>query len=345
MNSVNISIDALENQESKDMPTNSNHDVVTYYNFLKYVNIKYKMSVVDLARIFEVERQTIYNYFSNHTNKLPNKVKRKVAAIYGAFTFEDALKKEKKVIDIESKYKLANKVLTTNEESIIDNDLLSQIYSIKYDRNNVIKVVLKNEFDFVRHWGIALHNATNASNIENELYTNSFKKIVSKNSIRYTQKLFDLLAEFDSNDTCLLDLIANEIKKKNEHGRYIGEVSHSKESIEQNILRVVSQNNSVIKLDYQDFDSIGKVYYHSKYYVQKATDSKIFIESEYANKAKEIILNITSNNSISIKDLSIIFDEVRSNFDDVDITFGSGVDDTNDGIIIDIFLGDGNKVK
>lgn len=68
-----------------------------FVNFLKYVSERYDVSVVDLANILDVTRQTLYNYFKNSTKDLPIKIKNRICEIYGALDFEEVLEKEKKV--------------------------------------------------------------------------------------------------------------------------------------------------------------------------------------------------------------------------------------------------------
>jgi len=87
-------IDLLEDNEQIYKIRNKFNIQYEFYNILYYIKEKYDISVVDLGTVFNVTRQTMYNYFQLNTNDLPDTIKNQVSLIYGEISFENVIEKE-----------------------------------------------------------------------------------------------------------------------------------------------------------------------------------------------------------------------------------------------------------
>jgi len=92
-----IFIDVLkEREEIKEIEEKRNVRY-EFHNILYYVKERYGLTIVNLAKVFETTRQTIYNYFKMKTDELPQKVKETLKKVYGVMDFDEVLNKELKV--------------------------------------------------------------------------------------------------------------------------------------------------------------------------------------------------------------------------------------------------------
>jgi hypothetical protein len=65
-----------------------------FVNILYYVKEKYDVSVISLSKIFNVTRQSIYNYFQMNSTELPKNIIDQIVEAYGEISFEQVLDKE-----------------------------------------------------------------------------------------------------------------------------------------------------------------------------------------------------------------------------------------------------------
>ncbi|MDY0277842.1 MAG: hypothetical protein RBQ97_07135 [Acholeplasma sp.] len=65
-----------------------------FVNILYYVKEKYGISVISLSKLFNVTRQSIYNYFEMNSSEIPKNIIEQVVEVYGEISFEQVLDKE-----------------------------------------------------------------------------------------------------------------------------------------------------------------------------------------------------------------------------------------------------------
>lgn len=111
-----------------------------YVNLLAYCKAVYEVTVTDLAKLLNVERQTIYNYYKHSTSKLSPKVVGMLLNIYKLNTLNEIIDFEKN--NLLNGYKDANNSHTYDiiKQSFHDTIRFSSILEkISSDRNLILK--------------------------------------------------------------------------------------------------------------------------------------------------------------------------------------------------------------
>lgn len=345
MENKKISIDIIKDKVAYRSVWGTFQGVLEFHNFLKYVNLKYKISVVDLAKIFEVERQTIYNYFLLSTEKLPQKVIKRITNIYEVFTFDEVLKKELDVQSVEDDIPFIEMQVQKGKSIIDISEIYDKIFTFDVMDKPWRKIVFKREYDFYFMWNeAAKYSYLNNFAIENNPFYLNLKEYLAKNSKAFNESLFSLLSCVKQDDKQFLRVISKYIENQRRYSHSIngGIVSETEEMINENIDRILSLKNSVISLDNEDFNIDKKIYFHVKYPVKKLKDFEMSINYDIIEKASILLLNITTNKDILLSELEIVLKEIRLGTNsDMEIIYGYSIDDSISDITIDIFLGEG----
>ncbi|MFW6047273.1 MAG: hypothetical protein ACOCP4_05765, partial [Candidatus Woesearchaeota archaeon] len=202
---LNYFVDIFENDSALKNALGESYDSYRFVNFLKYVSERYDISVVALADLLGVTRQSLYNYFKGRTNELPSKIKDKVCGIYGALDFEEVLEKEKKV-----------EIATYNEKPLLDevsNDVginldprqldefeVYTLESIGPASQRIYEVHLIDKYRFKKLWNAALRQKKQGKSVPSSLpktETNSVEDEVAsfldKHSKEYRELLLKLI--------------------------------------------------------------------------------------------------------------------------------------------------------
>jgi hypothetical protein len=190
-------------------------DLKDNVSFLKYIHLAYEISITNLSRIFNVSRQSIYNYLKTPTDKLPKRVIDKIVYIYGYNSFNDILSVEL-ILAFQEEYK-------EEIESELANDIpFNEInhkfkYLFKRNSNRENDLISLNEtYDFRIKWKRSISGlATKKSDpIEQYIVYNELK---SKNSSLFIIKLFEKLNKLEKDDyefIKILDNYLNSIRRK-----------------------------------------------------------------------------------------------------------------------------------
>ncbi len=343
MGNVKMSIDLLKDKVSHLSVWGTFQGVFEFHNFLKYVNLKYKVSVVDLAKIFEVKRQTVYNYFLLSTEKLPQKVMKRIVNIYEVLTFDDVLQKELDVQKVEEDIPFLEMQVQKGKSLFEISEIYDKVFTFDVIDKPWRKIVFKREYDFYFMWSQAARYAyLNSFSIENNPYFLNLKEYLAKNSKRYNETLFGLLSCMKQDDKQFLRVILKyiESQKTNIDSSHVEIMSETQEEIIKNIDRILSLKNSIISLDKEDFEKDKNIYFHVKYSIKKLKDFKMSINYDVISKASCLLLNITTNRDVLLSELEIVLKEIRLSIDlDTDIIYGYNIDSSINEILVDIFLG------
>jgi len=343
MEKIKYSIDLLKNSEIFESGHETVQDRIEYCNILKYVNLKYKISVVDLAKVFEVERQTIYNYFSLLSKDLPQKIINKICSIYETFTFNEVIQKELDVQKVEDDISFI--VKQTQNGASIDNitEKYDKIFTFDAPDDPLRRVVYKKGYDFYRMWHEAVRYAHLSSfKFENSPYYKNLMGFLSNNSNDYNKTLFRYMSKIKANDKQFLGIVSDyiEITINDEKKNYNVSISSTLHMINDNINRILSIKDGLIQLTKSDFQKAGDVFFHVKYRIKKMNDFIFDIEENKTRQAKIVLLNITSNKDMALFDVAAILKELRSNFDSsLEVVYGHNIDKNISGILIDLFFG------
>ena len=133
-----------------------------FVNILEYIKERHDVYIVDLAKVLGTTRPTIYSYFSKKTTDLSDKLKDKIAFVYGVKSFDEVIKNEKRV-------ELAYFYEKPTLEDFVSNDLglspdqidefqstFEKIYRIANLDNQYRYVELKKQYDFKLMWKQAI---------------------------------------------------------------------------------------------------------------------------------------------------------------------------------------------
>jgi len=132
----------------------------TFYNLLYYIKEKYDISVVDLSTIFDVSRQSIYNYFDLQTNDLPDSIKNKISIIYGEISLADVVNKEL-LVEYETVYLLPHLQDQISPEGHFYGSMgklnineMSEVYEAAYYDYDKLKgyIKIKSKYNFPLMW-------------------------------------------------------------------------------------------------------------------------------------------------------------------------------------------------
>lgn len=202
-------IDSLKEDELIKKLQQEHEIVFTFLNILEYVKEKYEINIVDLAKVLNISRATIYNNFEKKTSNLSLKIKERIAEIYGLKDFSKVLEIEKKVeyatftdkILLEEDIKADMNIMPSDEETY--KETYMRIYQIKSDYDGRLKYVeLKQNFRFDLFWEHAIQEVRaesigilNFKPNHNELVllNKLLKKMISKTSNEYIETLMRTL--------------------------------------------------------------------------------------------------------------------------------------------------------
>lgn len=191
--------------DNEDLIKRSKDKKINYQfeNILYYCKEKYNLTVVDLATIFNVRRQTIYNYFKNKTEELPNVIKDKLAEIYETKTFHEALGLE-----------LGFELYSEQELNLFNSEGISQnleknLEYYKYDTGiyNEPIFVISDKYDFELKFHFIL-NETKTVN-ENKKYKFNIIDYLNQNTDQYNNELTRNIIKAKPNDVEFLNYITN----------------------------------------------------------------------------------------------------------------------------------------
>lgn len=158
-------------------------------NILRYVNKNYGIKVVELARVFNVTRQTIYYYFKKTNEEFPRQFKETIKTIYGEYDFDRALKIN--YINRNS-LKLREEMFTEMKRKKIKFNRVenkNRIY-FRLKKTPLSEAIeLKDKFDEKNIWLTAIKLNKNKHKIPLDIYV-LMEEYYHKNSPEYTRKIF-----------------------------------------------------------------------------------------------------------------------------------------------------------
>ena len=343
MKKIKYSIDSLKNSEIINNVYGDSQRHIEYYNILKYANLKYKISVVDLAKIFEVERQTIYNYFSLSSKDLPQKIINKICSIYEVFSFDEVIQQELDVQKVEDELLFIEMQIQRGTKIVDISEKYDKIFTLESPDHPWRRVVYKRTYDLHNKWHEAVRYAHLRSfKFENSPYYKNLMGFLTKNSNDYNKTLFCYMSDIEANDKQFLNIVLNYIEStiNNEKKNYNVAISPTLDIVKDNINKVLSIKDGLIQLTESDFKKAGDIFFHVKYKLKKANDFIFDIEENKTRQAKIVLLNITSVDNMSLIDVATILKELRSNFDSsLEVIYGHNIDKNINGVLIDLFFG------
>lgn len=183
----------------------------TFVNLLKFANQKYKISTVDLAKIFRVHRQTMYDYYKKEDDDFPDEIKKRLKEIYDVDSLEDIYKNELE-IELRTQYETDLINCTTNYQEDLNINVAKELKVLDYAMNNFgeYNIIFNNEYDTKEKYMVFLREINNFN--ENNIIFDKFKNFINRNTQKYNENLLSLLMEFNPNDPNLMLLLNEQFK-------------------------------------------------------------------------------------------------------------------------------------
>lgn len=221
-------IDVFEKDEEVIEYLGDKIEEYQFVNILEYIKEVYDIGFINLSRIFNVQRQTIYNYsHGTKSDELNENVKSILCEIYEVKNFNELLKREKNLFIYGEQEK--ELVFTSHDsDPKLEDGLI--YYEISYDFNGFIDPKLNDTYDFKYKFKNYLEEVNNDLIVKFDY--NDLKDVIAKNERHFNMKLINVLKQLEPNDYEALKKLEStkEIKSKNlkQYSEVIAEIFETK---------------------------------------------------------------------------------------------------------------------
>lgn len=276
----------------------SNDQEYKYVNILEFCKIKYDINVTDLGRLFDVERQTIYNYYKLKTHDLSDLILDTICRVYGLKSIEQVIEKELSLF-----LEVGNSV---------------RIKAIE------LKEQVKKSFNAI------LENAKNIySYYINNPITPVISSLLKNNDMRYLGRALEIMGETNINSVQFLAYLMD-------YNNYIADQRNPKNKLYERIDSIIKVENQGVSIDYSDFEPINKVHLVYSGEVNDSKEFELHVPEQLT--INDLIVNLTSNATITLFDIEVILTSIRRVVgNDVEILYGHITDNSREKILIDVF--------
>lgn len=301
-----------------------------FTNIIDYAKSAYNISVIDLAKLFDVERATIYNYI-NGKNEIPKKVIDTIISIYGVSSYREVIILERIPNFYRAKIELIEKGLIDLK---ITNSDLANLKS--YQTNSEKKFDIRNEICHRDKWLFELRNKKKNGDF-NSKDPNVAKMVhfMSQNNNDYNKTLVELILQSRANDQRLLLALDRYLSTEQKVGN-LGEVTSDPQIIQNKIDEIVNRKDTVIQVGYEDFNMFPKTHVQFKLKTLSILD---FILPHIEFQVKKIVLSVRSRSDVRLSVIHEIINSIRENYGlELNLVFSSSISDRINNDIIDIFF-------
>lgn len=293
-------IDSWKNDSRIKKSFNEANDDKTYkyVNILEFCKIKYDINVTDLGRLFNVERQTIYNYYKLYSYELSDLILETICRVYGLKSIDQVIEKELTLF-LEVGNIVGVKVTDFNDQvkksfnTIIDN--AKDIYA--YYINNPVTPVISS--------------------------------LLKKSDMRYLGTALEIMEKTNINSVQFLAYLMD-------YENYIAEQNNPKHKLYERIDSIINFDQQAIAIDYVDFEPINKVHLVYSGEVNNAKEFVFSVPEKLI--INDLLVNITSNSTMSLIDIEGVLSSIRSVVgNEISIIFGIINENNREKILIDVF--------
>jgi hypothetical protein len=305
-------------------------DTLNYCNIIEYVKLRYDISVVNLAMLFNVNRATIYNYIDGK-NDIPQKVQELICKIYHVELY-------KEVSELEYRSNFYRTKLDLIEKNLIENDLTClDLTYIKLSRSNKkITYEFRDDNENKSKWIKAIREKQGIDDLlATDSNINKMIKYMSKNSEDYNNRLVKLISQTKNDDERLLMALNHYISNELTEGN-LGNIVTNQKEIKKRVDEIVNMKDSLIGLDENDFKVFPKL--HVIFKLKSLTPLNIILP-RIEFQTHTIILNIHSRLDLRLSVVSEIIKSIQKEYgQEVDIVYGASINEESYEEIIDLFF-------
>lgn len=269
-----------------------------YVNVLEYCKTIYDINVTDLGKLFNVERQTIYNYYKLNSLDLSDHILNTICLVYNFKSIDSVIEKELQLlIDCENS----------------DSKKISEF-------RETIKSAFKN----------VIYNAEDIYNYYlNNPITPLISSILKNNDMRYIGTTLEILNRTNINSVQFLAYLKN-------YETLITEKKDTRYKVYERIDSIISSNTGILSIDFVDFEPINKI--HLLYSDEISDTNVINFDVPENINSNDIIVNITSNSNITLFHIEEILSSIHKTVKkDATILWGNVIDKNISNILVDIF--------
>ena len=303
-----------------------------YVNIVRYVNVKYNVSVSEFANLFECSRPTLYKYLSYSTYQLPLHFLIRFARIYEVSTFDEVILIEGRIQALEQSIPSILETLSEQGRTVyIPKDIRKQ-YEIIQDETNV-SVYVKERLSLEKKWKLAIE-ALNDNNGYTQGIAKDFASILRLNTQSFNRSLISQLARFKENDQHLIDLLIGYWNDRGDTGIY-GTFHRDKHKIQDQISNIMKQKRNSMSINPNAF-SIEPSWYLG-FRVRRVEEFNPHFQKYPLEQCKVVAINITAHWSLTVRDSTRIIDQIKHFFGEM-VEIAWGISSTESSVIqIDIF--------
>lgn len=269
-----------------------------YVNILEYCKVVYNINVTNLGKLFNVERQTIYNYYKLSSADLSDLILNTICLVYNFKSIDLVIEKELLLfIDHEK-----NSAKKTKEfrESIM---------------NGFISIIHNSE-DIYKHF------------INNPI-TPLISSLLKKNDMRYVSTMMEILNKTNVNSVKFLAYLKD-------YERSDFQTKDDKYNVYERIDSILSRGPGLISIDFVDFEPINEIHLLYTDEVNDASELRFIVPENICTD--NLIVNITSSKDFTLSQLEEILTIIRKNIiKKTNILFGHIIDENRRNTIVDVF--------
>lgn len=296
----NLLIDSWKNDSriKKSFSETSNDKEYKYVNILEFCKIKYDINVTDLGRLFNVERQTIYNYYKLYSYDLSDLILNTICRVYGLKSIDQVIEKEISLF-----------LEVGNSVGVKASELYEQV---KINFNTIID----NSKDIYSYY------------INNPV-TPTISSLLKKSDMRYLGTALEIIEKTNINSVQFLAYLMD-------YKNYIANQNNPKNKVYERIDSIINFDQQAIALDYVDFEPINKV--HLIYSGEVNNTKEFTFCAPEKLSINDLLVNLTSNSTITLFDIEGILSSIRYVVgNDVHLIYGHIIDNNRKKILIDVF--------
>lgn len=269
-----------------------------YVNILEYCKRTYDINVTDLGKLFNVERQTIYNYYRLDSFKLSSLVLNTLCLAYSFKSIDLVIEKELLLFLDDNKG--TDKKISEFRDSIKDS----------------FKTIIKNSEDVYNYY---LNNPI----------TPVITSLLKKNDIRYVGQTLEILDKTNINTIHFLAYLMD-------YENFASERKDAKYNAYERIDYIISSKPGLISVDFMDFQPINKICLLYSNEVNENDEIEFNIPENILSDI--IIVNITTSSNLTLLITEKILSSVRKNFSkNTHILLGILTDHNTSNIVVDVF--------
>lgn len=274
------------------------HFQYEYVNVLEYCKTLYDIKVTDLGKIFNVERQTIYNYYKLSTFDLSDFILNVLCLVYNSKSIDLVMEKELQLfIDHE-------------------NSDTKKTYEFRETIKSSFKNIICNVEDIYKYY---LNNPI----------TPLISLMLKNNDMRFVGTTLEILNKININSVHFLAYLMK-------YESINAEKRDPKFKAYERIDNIISSNPGILSIDFVDFEPINKIYLLYSDEISNTTEINFDVPENI--NTNNIIVNITSNSKTTLFDIDEILSSIHQFVQkDSTIIWGNIIDQNVTNIIVDIF--------